>query len=192
MSANGLAFQTSDAWGAGFTNDLFVTEFGNFFGTEVVGHEIVRVELDESGTQVVRQSEFLSGAAPLDVAFGPDGSMFVADLGGTIYRVAQVAAIPPVDVQMAVLEFVPAAVTIPQGGVVRFVNSDPVGAPHNAIGQTSLKVSGQGNAEEIHTATFGPGSSEEVRLDEPGIYKYICSVHPATMHGAILVVPSGG
>jgi glucose/arabinose dehydrogenase len=91
-SADGLAFQTTNAWGPDFRRDLFVAEFGNFFGDEVVGHKVVRVELDAGGTQVVSQSDFLSGGAPLDVTFRrSDGSLFVLDFSGEIFKVTKVA-----------------------------------------------------------------------------------------------------
>ena len=89
-SADGLAFQTSDAWGPEFKGDLFVAEFGNFFGDEVVGHDVVRVELDATGTSVTGQSEFLSGALPLDVTFDAAGNLYVADFSGEILKVTKV------------------------------------------------------------------------------------------------------
>lgn len=85
-SANGLAFQTTEAWGDAYTNDLFVAEWGSLFG-EPSGHKIVRVELDESGTKVTATSDFLEMDTPLDLTFHPDGSMYVADYTGTIFKV---------------------------------------------------------------------------------------------------------
>ena len=91
-SADGLAFQTTNAWGPEFRRDLFVAEFGNFFGDEVVGHKVVRVQLDAGGTKVVSQSDFLSGGTPLDVTFRrSDGSLFVLDFSGEIFKVTKVA-----------------------------------------------------------------------------------------------------
>ena len=91
VSANGLAFQTTEAWGEEFQGDLFVAEFGNFFGDEVVGHKVVRVELDAQGRSVMRISDFLSGVTPLDVTFDQDGALYVADFTGAILKVARVA-----------------------------------------------------------------------------------------------------
>ena len=92
VSADGLAFQTTNAWGAEFRRDLFVAEFGNFFGSEVVGHKVVRVELDATGTKVESKSDFLSGGTPLDVTFRrSDGSLFVLDFNGQIFKVTKVA-----------------------------------------------------------------------------------------------------
>jgi glucose/arabinose dehydrogenase len=91
VSADGLEFQRTNAWGADFRNDLFVAEFGNFFGDEVVGHKVVRVELDATGTTVTAQSDFLSGGAPLDVTFDAAGNFYVADFSGQILKVVKVA-----------------------------------------------------------------------------------------------------
>jgi len=191
VSADGLAFQTSDAWGPAYTNDLFVTEFGNFFGTEVTGHEVIRVELDETGTEVLRQSEFVSGVVPLDAAFGPDGSMFVADLAGVIYRVVKVADVPTgATVTMTGLQFVPPVVAVTQGSSVTWVNDETLGVPHNATAQQSVTRDGVGTGG-FATPTFGPGESASVVMQTPGAFRYICTVHP-NMQGVVSVVPSGG
>lgn len=89
-SADGLAFQTSGAWGDEFVNDLFVAEFGNFFGDEVTGHAVVRVEFGPDGSSVAAQSDFLEGLTPLDVTFDPAGVMYVADFTGPILRVDRI------------------------------------------------------------------------------------------------------
>jgi glucose/arabinose dehydrogenase len=89
-SADGVALQTTEAWGDDFRNDMFVAEFGNFSGEEVVGHKVVRVELDAFGERVVAQSDFLEGALPLDLTFDSSGAMFVADFSGTILKVTKV------------------------------------------------------------------------------------------------------
>ncbi len=85
-SANGLAFQTTDAWGDDYRDDLFVAEWGSIFGPPA-GHKVVRVELDETGTKVTAQSDFLEMDTPLDVTFHPEGAMYVADFSGTIFKV---------------------------------------------------------------------------------------------------------
>ncbi|MBI4258963.1 MAG: hypothetical protein HY658_00195 [Actinobacteria bacterium] len=90
-SADGLAFQATGAWGEDFRDDLFVAEFGNFFGDEVTGHRIVRVELDAEGRNVTGISDFLTGITPLDVTFDAGGTMYVADFAaGLILRVEKV------------------------------------------------------------------------------------------------------
>lgn len=87
-SANGLAFQTTDAWGEAYVNDLFVAEWGSLFG-EPAGHKIVRVELDEPGTKVTSLTDFVEMDTPLDLTFHGDGSMYVADYSGTIFKVTK-------------------------------------------------------------------------------------------------------
>jgi glucose/arabinose dehydrogenase len=87
-SANGLAFQTTDVWGEAYLGDLFVAEWGSLFGPPA-GHKIVRVELDETGTKVVAQSDFLELDTPLDVTFHPEGDMYVADYSGTIFKITK-------------------------------------------------------------------------------------------------------
>lgn len=85
-SADGLAFQRTDAWGPDYSNDLFVTEWGSLFGPPR-GHDVIRVELNKSGRKVTSQSVFLELDTPLDVAFDAGGAMYVADFSGQIVRV---------------------------------------------------------------------------------------------------------
>ena len=85
-SSDGLAFQVTDAWGPDHQNDLFVAEWGNLFGPPA-GHDIVRVQLDERGTKVVAQSDFLELDTPLDVAFDAAGVLYIADFSGQIFKV---------------------------------------------------------------------------------------------------------
>ncbi|HEY7875444.1 MAG TPA: hypothetical protein VIG64_10010 [Actinomycetota bacterium] len=85
-SSDGLAFQTSDRWGEEYVNDLFVAQWGSLFGPPA-GHNVVRVQLDETGRKVESQSVFLDIDTPLDLAFDPSGVMYVADYSGQIFRV---------------------------------------------------------------------------------------------------------
>lgn len=89
VSADGLAFNPGTDFPAGCDNDLFVAEFGNFFGDELTGHKIVRVRFGGTGA-VTAVEDFLTGILPLDLTFGPGGAMWVADFAGTIYRVASI------------------------------------------------------------------------------------------------------
>ena len=88
-SANGLAFQTSGAWGEEYRNNLFVTEWGNLFGPPA-GHKVVRVQLDAAGNKVTSMSDFLELDFPLDVVFDDGGVMYVADFTGTIFKVDRI------------------------------------------------------------------------------------------------------
>lgn len=70
VSADGLAFDVAGEF-------LYIAEFGNFFGNEVVGHKVVRVAVDAAGISGPPE-DVLIGAAPLDVTATPDG-IYVAD-----------------------------------------------------------------------------------------------------------------
>ena len=106
VSADGLAFAHGSAFPGSYGNDLFVAEWGNMWGAEdghLVGHKIVRVNFRDDGT-IVRDhhglpsvTEFATGALPIDIAFGPDGAMYVADQGGGIHRIAWTGTDPPPD-----------------------------------------------------------------------------------------------
>ena len=85
-SSDGLAFQLTDGWGAEHQNDLFVAEWGSLFGMPA-GHDVIRVQLDDTGRKVVGQSSFLELDFPLDVTFDADGAMYVADFSGQIFKV---------------------------------------------------------------------------------------------------------
>ena len=74
-SANGLAFGPQPEWGG----DLYITQFGNFFGSSIVGHKIVRVPMGPGGVAGAPVDVIL-GVTPLDLTFGPPGTgMYVAD-----------------------------------------------------------------------------------------------------------------
>jgi glucose/arabinose dehydrogenase len=74
VSADGLAFgPETSPW----NGDLFIAEFGNFFGAPA-GRKTVRVPVDGSGNTGAPIDAVPVGAGPLDVAFGPSG-LYVAD-----------------------------------------------------------------------------------------------------------------
>lgn len=195
VSADGLAFQETDAWGEGFENDLFVAEFGNFFGDEVVGHEVVRVELSEDGERVERVSEFLSDATALDVTFDDDGSMYVAAFGGTILKVQQVADVPQViDVDINGWQFLPQKLVVPEGTTIRWTNREQVlPSVHNVRAVQAVTPDGVTSGTEMNGPDLPVGSSHEYRFEQPGTWNYTCTIgiHTAVMHGQITVVPTG-
>lgn len=88
-SSDGLAFQTTDAWGGDYRNDLFVAEWGNLFGPPA-GHDVVRVQLDESGRRVVSQNVFIELDLPLDLTFDRAGAMYVADFSGAVFKIDKI------------------------------------------------------------------------------------------------------
>ncbi len=87
VSANGLAFNPGTDFPAADDDDLFVAEWGNLFGDETTGHKVVRVSFDATGA-VDDVTDFMTGVAPLDLTFAPDGALWVADTAGAIYRVS--------------------------------------------------------------------------------------------------------
>ena len=104
VSADGLAFAHGSQFPGSYGNDLYVAEWGNMWGAEdgyIAGHKIARVNLRDDGT-IVRDrdgmpsvTEFATGAAPIDLTFGPDGAMYVADNEGFIHRIAWTGANAP-------------------------------------------------------------------------------------------------
>jgi len=91
VSADGLAFNPGTNFPRGADGDLFVAEFGNFFGKAVTGHKVVRVRFNRAGA-VASVDDFMTGVLPLDLTFAPDGTLWVADLSGALFRVT--AAVP--------------------------------------------------------------------------------------------------
>lgn len=87
VSADGLAFNPGTSFPAAYDGDLFVAEFGNFFGDVPRGHKIVRVRFDAAGA-VAAVEDFATAVTPLDLTFGPDGALWVADFAGLILRIA--------------------------------------------------------------------------------------------------------
>jgi glucose/arabinose dehydrogenase len=87
VSADGLAVNPGTAIPRAAAFDLFVAEFGSFFGTTPAGHKVVRVRIDRDG-RVRSVEDFLTGVLPLDLAFAPDGALWVADFSGALLRVA--------------------------------------------------------------------------------------------------------
>jgi glucose/arabinose dehydrogenase len=80
VSADGAAFDPA-------TGDLFVAEWGNLFGDEAAGHKVVRVRFAPDGS-VRSVTDFMTGVVPIDLTFAPDGSLWVADMGGAVHRVS--------------------------------------------------------------------------------------------------------
>lgn len=89
VSANGLAFNPGTDFPSAYDHDLFVAEWGNIFGDELTGHKVVRVTFNADGS-VADVVDFMTGVIPLDLTFAPDGSLWVADMAGVVYRVAAI------------------------------------------------------------------------------------------------------
>lgn len=80
VSADGAAFGVAPF----DPNSLYVALFGNFFGSKVVGHQVVRVPIDPVTGKAGPLQTVFAGGLPLDIAFGPDGTMYVADFAAGI------------------------------------------------------------------------------------------------------------
>jgi glucose/arabinose dehydrogenase len=74
VSADGMAFGPRLGY---WNSSLVVAEFGNFSGSEVVGHKIVRVPIGAGGRTQPPQDVIPAGL-PLDVAFKGD-QLYIAD-----------------------------------------------------------------------------------------------------------------
>jgi glucose/arabinose dehydrogenase len=81
----GLAFVPPGRWGS-LSGDLIVARHGSWNRTQPVGYDVIRVDLE--GDAVVGERVFVSGwltdsgvklGRPVDVAFGPDGALYVSD-----------------------------------------------------------------------------------------------------------------
>jgi plastocyanin len=73
----------------------------------------------------------------------------------------------------------PAAVTVRVGTQIRWTNFDTV--DHNVTTQ------GSGPAN-FASKSFGPGNSYTYKVRVPGVIRYLCTIHPASMSGSITVV----
>ena len=72
----------------------------------------------------------------------------------------------------------PANLTVHVGQTIRWQNFDAT--PHN--------VMSTGGAQRIASKDFGRGGTFEFTPTKTGVIHYICSIHPASMVGAITVV----
>ena len=89
VAVTGIAFAPR-RFARHYEGDLFAAEFGsNVPTTPPTGHQIVRVPIDEDGlpetgqdgNPVVERFAFGGDAdTPVDLVFGPDGAMYVADI----------------------------------------------------------------------------------------------------------------
>lgn len=82
-----------------------------------------------------------------------------------------------VEVDIAKMKYVPAALEIEAGTVVAWTNSDAV--PHNVQIGTPAKIMG---------AMLRTGQKMAIRFNEAGAYSYICTPHPF-MQGVVKVKP---
>lgn len=72
----------------------------------------------------------------------------------------------------------PEAIVIKSGTKVTWTNADST--RHNAV----MK---EGSPEVFKTKDFGKGESDSLTFTKPGVYKYLCTFHAASMQGTITV-----
>ena len=85
-------------------------------------------------------------------------------------------------VKMRGLAFHPSVVHVRAGQAVRFVNDDDVvHTVYQDIGARS------GEEPLFASDRIGIGSSFRFVPSSPGVIKYVCTLHPSTMHGRIVV-----
>jgi plastocyanin len=89
---------------------------------------------------------------------------------------AQQLATAPATIEIDNFTFTPGTLTVPAGTTVTWVNKDE--EPHTVVnlGQPRL----------FKSPGLDTGESFSVKLDRPGTYEYICTIH-SHMHGTIIV-----
>jgi len=98
----------------------------------------------------------------------------LAKLSNTFPSAAAVAKAPKGDVQIVAFQFLPNKISATAGKPISFLNGDD--SPHQ------ISVAGGGPK----TAVLVRGQRATLKLDKPGEYGYICSLHPS-MKGVIEV-----
>lgn len=89
----GLAFYTGSQFPAEYRGNLFIALHGSWNRSAPTGYKVIRVRFDGSGpTAEDFATGWLAGSRvrgrPVDIAVGPDGSLFVSDdAQGVVYRI---------------------------------------------------------------------------------------------------------
>jgi plastocyanin len=135
----------------------------------------------------------------MDLTFGPDGAMYVADFHGSIYRVASVQDTPDsVTVEIHAGQFVPQVVAITHDMTVNWVNLDTVA--HNVTAERAI-IPGDPSEEPVlqpgdemnSNGDIAPRKSHSHEFeDENGVWQYhstTSATDDATMRGAVFVAP---
>jgi plastocyanin len=86
-----------------------------------------------------------------------------------------------VQVSMEDIQFKPAKVTVPRGGIVEWTNNE-------SVGHDVTKESGPGpDFKSGDPGAMGQGDSYFRDFDSPGTIEYVCTVHAPGMKGTITV-----
>jgi copper-containing nitrite reductase/plastocyanin len=97
-------------------------------------------------------------------------------------------------VGMTDMGFVPAAITVNAGDKVVWKNSSPV--IHNVVDDTSkalsrIDVKLPSGARPFDSGMLQPGQSYSRVFTEPGVYRYVCTLHEGSgMKGVVIVKPA--
>jgi copper-containing nitrite reductase/plastocyanin len=97
-------------------------------------------------------------------------------------------------VDMTDMGFVPAAITVNAGDKVVWRNSSPV--IHNVVDDASkalsvIDVKLPSGARPFDSGMMQPGQSYSRVFTEPGVYRYVCTLHEGSgMKGVVIVKPS--
>ena len=96
----GLAFYEGSMFPAEYRNNVFVALHGSWNRSVPTGYKVVHVKLDDKGQPVGGAQDFITGwlapgetkkgrwmGRPVGIVFGGDGTMYLSDAGGVIYRV---------------------------------------------------------------------------------------------------------
>lgn len=194
---SGVAFVRGENFPERYQGDFFYAEWGslwNLNGGHVTGHKLIHADVDEDG-MITRQREFLTTPLTIDVTFGPDGVMYVADMSGFILRVEHLADTPgEVTVRMVQGQFVPQVVSVPRRTTVRWVNEDmsahSIRADQAVVETPPLLRSGD---QMDSPGDVEPGGSHAHAFgDLAGTWVYrsnTTATDEATMHGTVVVAP---
>jgi len=98
----GLAFYSGKAFPPDYQDDLFIALHGSWNRSRPSGYKVIRVKVSDAG-ELQQKEDFITGwihpgetrkdvwmGRPVDIAVGPDGSMYVSDdAAGVVYRVVK-------------------------------------------------------------------------------------------------------